>query len=144
MAKITLRRLAGPDHAVLTVENKGGGYRRTPCGGCPWRKDQVGQFPAEAFRLSASTAYDAAMHQFSCHESGTDKPATCAGFLLQNSVHNIGARIKGIAGGADCHTDVELFASYREMAIANGVSPDDPVLERCRADHQSALISKRG
>ena len=27
---------------------------------------------------------------------------------------------------------LELFESYREMAIANGVDPDDPVLADCR------------
>ena len=64
--RITRRRLAGRHHAVVTVEGgtKGRGYRVEPCAQCPWRLDQQGMFPAEAFRLSAPTAYDAAMSTF--------------------------------------------------------------------------------
>jgi hypothetical protein len=61
--RITRRRLDGPRHAVISIITSGGraAYRREPCAECPWRVDQVGAFPAEAFRLSAPTAYDAAM-----------------------------------------------------------------------------------
>ena len=83
---------------VLTVVGGGGSYRGTVCGGCPWRIDQTGQFSAESFRISAHTAYDAAFNLFGCHESGAKKPATCAGFLIRNSMNNIGARLKGISG----------------------------------------------
>jgi len=30
---------------------------------------------------------------------------------------------------------VALFDSYAEMAIANGVEPNDPVLAPCRSNH---------
>jgi len=31
----------------------------------------------------------------------------------------------------------DLFSSYREMAIANGVSPDDPALNDCSYQERS-------
>lgn len=135
-ARVTRISPAGPNDQVVQVVGGPGTYRRTPCEGCPWRIDQTGEFPAEAFRISAPTAYDASFELFACHMSGRRKPATCAGFLLRNSANNIGARLKGISGGPDCHADVPLHESYRAMAIANGVDPDDPVLTRCRADDE--------
>ena len=63
--RVTQRRRAGADHQVVTViSEQGGAYRREPCGGCPWRIDQTGVFPAEAFRHSARTAYDMATNCF--------------------------------------------------------------------------------
>jgi len=75
------------------------------------------------------------MHQFACHMSGSAKPATCAGFLLRGATHNIDFRlavITGKIGPDDLRETVPLHPSYRAMAKANGVSPDDPALERCR------------
>ena len=135
-AKIVKISPASERDQVLTVVGGAGTYRREPCAACPWRVDQTGQFSAQAFRNSAETAYDGSFITFACHETGAEKPAICAGFLLRNSLNNIGARLKGLAGGAGCRSTVGLFSSYREMAIANGVSPDDPVLARCRADDQ--------
>jgi hypothetical protein len=126
---------AGPDHQVVTVEGGYGTYRRTVCEECPWRLDQTGKFPPEAFRHSANTAYDQSMHQFACHMSGSVKPATCAGFLLRGATHNIAFRLAVATGKIDpkelCET-VPLHPSYRAMAEANGLPPDDPALERCR------------
>jgi len=139
-SKIINVRPAGDDHQVLTVTGcrtaKGERlYRRKPCATCPWRVDAVGEFPAEAFRHSAPTAYDMSDRTFACHESGSAKPATCAGFLLRGADHNLSIRLAYLYG--EIHDDVEdggveLFDSYREMAEANGVDPDDPVLDRCR------------
>jgi len=131
-------RPAGPDHQVITVETRSSEkklYRREPCTKCPWRKDAAGEFPAEAFRHSARTAYDMTEHTFACHDSGTKRPATCAGFLLRGADHNLSVRLARIAG--DICDDVsdgghELFDNYRDMAVANGVDPDDPVLSPCR------------
>ena len=113
-----------------------GSYRRQPCETCPWRLDATGEFPAEAFRHSAPTAYDMATEQFACHASGTEKPATCAGFLLRGAAHNFAVRLKLMQGKLDLDAvsdgGVELFGSYREMAEANGVAPGDPVLAKCR------------
>jgi hypothetical protein len=140
LPKITRRRMAGRKHAVITVVSKADGrrsHRVKPCAQCPWRRDQAGSFPAEAFRLSAPTAYDAAMSNFGCHMSPASAPLTCAGFLLSaGALHNLLVRI-GLATGRIDRAKLDrdglaLFKSYRAMAIANGVAPDDPVLALCR------------
>lgn len=139
-ARETARRMAGDDHAVITLEGGGGLYRRQPCEECPWRRENEGSFPAEAFKHSASTAYDGAMSSFSCHMSGAKKPATCAGFLLRNADNNIGVRISLAMGKINpaelSDGGADLFDSYREMAVANGVDPADPILRPCRANHE--------
>ncbi len=135
-ARITAIHPASEKDQVLTVKGGSFAYRREPCAGCPWRIDQTGQFSAESFRISAHTAYDAAFELFACHRAALRNPLTCAGFLLRNSLNNIGARLKGISGGADCKSAVSLHPSYRVMAIANGVAPEDPVLAPCRSDDQ--------
>jgi len=132
---VTNIRPAGADHQVLTVEGGNGAYRKQPCPDCPWRKDAVGKFPAEAFKHSANTAYDMSQHTFGCHQSGKAKPTTCAGFLLRGAEHNMLVRIGAMKGRfKDDVTDGghELHDSYRAMAIANGVPSDDPVLLPCR------------
>jgi hypothetical protein len=132
----TGRRHADPDHDVITVEGGHGGYRRTPCGGCPWRKDQTGSFPAEAFAISADTAYDMSVRSFGCHESGADRPVTCAGFLLRGAEHNMAVRMRYGDGRIDLDAvhdgGHELHADYVAMAVANGLPADDPALARCR------------
>ncbi|WP_175787502.1 DUF6283 family protein [Burkholderia anthina] len=133
--RTTRVRPAGTDHQVITVEGGKGLHRREPCPKCPWRVDAVGEFPAEAFKHSASTAYDMATHTFACHDSGAKKPALCAGFVLRGAAHNMAMRLKAIRG--ESFGDVtdgghELFDNYRAMAIANGVDPDDEVLAPCR------------
>lgn len=133
-ARVTRRRLAGEDHAVVTVEGGGDAYRREPCPTCPWRLDATGEFPADAFKLSAHTAYDMAAAMFACHSSGAAKPATCAGFLVAGADHNLSARLGHCRGLYRDVTDGghELHPSYRAMAVANGVDPADPVLAPCR------------
>lgn len=120
----------------MTVEGGGGQYRREPCGGCPWRVDQTGEFPAGAFLGSAHTAYDMARNSFACHESGTKKPATCAGFLLRGADHNMGVRLKAMTGEIDLDAVSDgghaLHDGYRAMAVANGCDPSAPELEECR------------
>ena len=128
-------RQAGSDHQVVSVKGGSGAYRRQPYGGCPWRIDQAGEFPAEAFVHSASTAYDMAQNMFACHESGSEKPATCAGFLLRGADHNLAVRLRRMKG--DIGTDVTdgghaLFNDYRAMAEVNGVDPGHSALRNCR------------
>ena len=134
---ITLKRPAGPNHQVVTVVSVNAKrlYRREPCTQCPWRKDAVGVFPAKAFKHSAQTAYDMSEHMFGCHESGVDKSCACAGFLLNGADHNLAVRLARMKG--QIRNDVSngghaLHASYREMAIANGVSPADRTIQKCR------------
>lgn len=128
-------------HAVVTVRNEDPSprfhHRREPCEQCPWRADlPTGVFPASAFWKSADTAYDMALNTFACHMSGLEKPATCAGFLLRGADHNIGVRFAILHGRYD-PGDVgdggfPLYRSYRAMAVANGMAPDDERLAPCR------------
>lgn len=132
-------RPAGVGHQVVTVATTGRKgnkiYRKSPCATCPWRTDAVGVFPPEAFRHSAPTAYDMAQETFACHSSGIAKPAICAGFLLKGAEHNMAVRIAYMGNKIQddlSDKDINLFDSYRDMAVANGVDPDDPVLKNCR------------
>lgn len=133
-AVVTAIHPGDENHQVVTVEGGSGQYRKQPCPQCPWRQDATGVFPAEAFRHSARTAYDMAQTTFGCHESGTKKPATCAGFLLRGADHNLKVRLGRINGKYEDVADGghALHEDYRAMAIANGVDPDDPVLAPCR------------
>jgi hypothetical protein len=132
---ITRIRPADERNQVVTVEGGKGSYRRHPCSKCPWRVDATGEFPAEAFRHSAGTAYDMAQHTFGCHESGAQKPATCAGFLLRGGAHNLSVRLGYMTGRIKDNVSDgghQLYENYRAMAIANGVAPDDEILALCR------------
>lgn len=134
--RILRTRAAGGEHQVTTVEGGNGIYRRFPCGGCPWRVDQVGTFPAEAFAHSAYTAHDLAAHTFACHEAGVERPAICAGFLLRGAEHNMSVRMRVATGQIDPSAVHDgghrLHDGYREMAVANGVDHDDPRLRGVR------------
>lgn len=139
--KVIGRHVAGPNHQVLTLASRHDTkftYSRTPCAECPWRKDRpTGVFPAKAFRHSAATCADMAMTTFACHVSGQRKPTTCAGFLLsEDAPHNMILRLKERAGSYDhrqVSSPVELFPTYADMAIANGVRPNDPALLATRS-----------
>lgn len=135
-AKILATQLAGSDHQVVTVQKSAESYMKRPCADCPWRKDSVGIFPPEAFRISARTSYDMSDHLFGCHNSGTKKPKTCAGFLVSGSRHNLSYRLGLIHGKYRDVSDGghDLFESYKSMAIANGVSPEDECLILSRDD----------
>lgn len=138
--RITATTRVGPDHAVVTVSGDGEGpflFRREVCQECPWRKDRPTKvFPAEAFRHSARTCYDMAENAFACHMAGHERSQVCAGFLLSDSAcHNMGLRIKSALGKFhpdDVRETAPTYRTYREMAEANGVDADDPVLARCR------------
>lgn len=132
-AKVQDARLAGEDHAVLTVTGGDGGWCREPCAECPWRVDRTGSFPAKAFLLSARTAHDMSGYTFACHMAGSDRPKTCAGFLVNGAADNLRVRVRRAGGEALDATDGghELHASYKAMAVANGCAPAAPELERC-------------
>lgn len=128
-------RQAGPDHEVVSVKTASKTYRREVCGGCPWRCDTVGEFPAEAFVHSAPTAYDMSTSIFSCHEVGAKKPAICAGYLLRGAAHSLSVRLMQMNGQYNndvIEPDVALHKDYRAMAIANGVDPNHPAIRACR------------
>ena len=135
-AEVVGRRAADENHDVVSLRGSGAGYRRSPCGGCPWVKENDGDFPAKAFEHSAETSHDASMHAFACHEAGTETPLTCAGFLLRGADHNVAVRLRVLRGDIDLdkvHDDGrELHENYRSMAVANGCSPDSPALRDVR------------
>ncbi len=136
-ARVVAQRLADENNAVTTVVGGGGAFCRTPCPECPWRVENAGTFPAEAFRISAPTAYDMADRTFACHMAGRERPQTCAGALLSTGAdHNMLLRLALMDGRFSWDQvtagAAELHESYAAMAIANGVDPDDPVLRPCR------------
>ena len=53
--------------------------------------------------------------------------------------HNLSVRLNLINGELDMNQvsdgGVDLFDSYAEMAIANGVDPEDPILKPCRNNY---------
>lgn len=127
-------------HQIVTITTPGApdrAYCTSPCAQCPWRKDSpIGAFPVEAYRHSAITYYDMAKSMFACHMSGREKASTCAGFLLsRGAAHNLLVRLALMDGRLDLRkvkSDVALYQTYQDMAIANGVARDDPVLGPCR------------
>lgn len=145
-ARVERIRWADPDHRVVSTVGGPPTYRRQPCGadtstperpGCPWRADACGHFPPEAFELSANTAHDVAARTFGCHES-TDprRAAICAGFLLRGSVDNLAARMHIRTGLVDLDQVHDgghaLHPGYFSMAVANGVDPASPALDKVR------------
>lgn len=114
-------------------------HARKPCPERPWRKDvKPGRFPPERFRLLAASAEDMSAVLFGCHKSPAGGEFACAGFLLQGAAHNLGIRLAAARGRIDLSKISDggfpLFASYRAMAVANGVDPEDPALARTRED----------
>lgn len=63
---------------------------------------------------------------FGCHTSKSDEPRICAGWLLRGAQHNAAVQAllaDGTLPRPDLSDGVELYDSYAEMAIANGVAP---------------------
>jgi Family of unknown function (DUF6283) len=111
-------------------------YAKTPCDECPWRRDvPPGKFPPQRFIALASTAYDLAMTIFACHRSKVGHEIVCAGYLMQQSAHNLRLRLSRQSFD-DVSSPVALFDDYREMAVANGVDPTHRALDQCREDGQ--------
>lgn len=98
---------------------------------------EPGRFEPERFRALARTCYDMAPTVFTCHKSVPGADIVCAGFLLSESAyHNLTVRMGMRTGSIDfdliSNGGFKLFDYYREMAEANGVDSDDPVLGPCR------------
>jgi hypothetical protein len=140
-AKVGETRRAGwvgeAEYGVVAITGRDKAHCAKPCPQCPWRADlPTGTFPAEAYRISASTAYDMSARIFACHMAGKDRPRTCAGYLLRGADHSLAIRMQMIRGEYDPRSvsdgGLPLYHDYRAMAEANGVDPDDPVLAPCR------------
>jgi hypothetical protein len=107
-----------------------------PCQECPWRRDvATGRFDEDRFRSMARTARDMDRRLFQCHRTDEGRPLVCAGFLERGAEHNLAVRLayaRGDLNRKDRSGSLPLYADYREMAVANGVAPDDPALSECR------------
>lgn len=92
------------------------------CGGCPWRKSNAGNFPAEAFAVSRQTCAESSIDLFMCHESGWEKPAICAGFILANPEHRAVKLLTqtGVIDQRAISAPEPMFDSYIAMETANG------------------------
>lgn len=117
-------------------------YCRQPCAECPWRTDaKLRKFPAQRFRDLAATAYNLARSIFACHMSTpggdkSDKTIACAGYILMQGAHNLSFRLTDQRFEVSAN-GLQLFPTYRLMAIANGVKANDPCLRPCRDDGQT-------
>lgn len=112
--------------------------RKRPCADCPWRRDApIGHFPPEAFIRLASSAHDMDRKVFQCHDTTDQVPLVCAGFLERGADHNLTIRLAYSNGDFE-RTDrtggEDLYADFREMAVANGVDPEHPELRSCRSN----------
>lgn len=72
---------------------------------------------------------------FACHMSAEEKLMMCAGFLARGAGHNLTVRLAYARGDLqflDRAEGVELYSSYRAVAVANGLDADDPTLAPSR------------
>ncbi|MFJ4700589.1 DUF6283 family protein [Streptomyces sp. NPDC088768] len=136
-AHVVRQRLADDVWGVTSVTSDAPVRARSkPCDTteiCPWRRDAPsGQFPAEAFVHSApGNRHGGADGVFGCHSSTPRHPQACAGWLLAGADGNetvLEAMERGDVPRPTLPDGVDLYGSYAEMAIANGVDPDLPEL----------------
>ncbi|MFI0219915.1 DUF6283 family protein [Streptomyces lydicus] len=133
---VLARRPADDVWGVTTIAHDGVPTApKRPCGGvepCPWRRDAPrGQFPATAFELSAPTSQPGSTRRFGCHSSAPAHPKVCAGWLLRGTEGNEQIQellTSGRLNRPELPDGVELYDSYTEMAIANGVEPTHQAL----------------
>lgn len=112
-------------------------YQPRPCPRCPWRRDAPrAVFSVPVFQHSARTTYDLAEVTFGCHASDRRDPLICAGFLLRGASDNLRVRLAMMHQEITVSSPISLYDDYREMAVANGVEPDDPALRPCRGDRR--------
>lgn len=108
--------------------------RLFPCSECPWRRSTPpGQFPAAQYEVlleTSSQTFGAPM--FGCHKGapGADADLACAGWLAVAGYENLTVRLAILSGRLDPAALQpgdgwpELFASYSEMAAAQGRPTD--------------------
>lgn len=113
------------------------GFKLTrQCSECPWRKDvPVGRFPPERYVALKNTVEQGLNNLFACHKTSDGEPSACVGFLLVDGPNNWTARLAAITGEFDprkLEAAGPLYDSFQEMALANGVSPEDLVSDEQR------------
>jgi len=111
-------------------------HRRYPCAECPFRRDtKPGQFPACRYEglqeTSGEPGAEAGMGapMFACHKSPEGREEACAGWLAVCGYGHLGVRMAVLTSRLE-PGDLrprdgwpELFASYAEMAAAQGGQP---------------------
>jgi hypothetical protein len=112
------------------MKEKAQGYAMTSiCSACPWRKDvPVGVFPPERFIALAATVKQDFGPVFACHKTTEGQDSACVGYLLTEGTENFNVRIASIRGALDMKklkSEYPLYATFKEMALANGVAPED-------------------
>lgn len=103
-------------------------FRRTEtCAECPWLKDTpVSRFPPERYQQLRSTCEQGFNNLFACHKTAEGHETVCVGYLLVDGLNNFRVRLAVIQGQYDprkLKASGPLYASYREMAAANGYVP---------------------
>jgi Family of unknown function (DUF6283) len=84
---------------------------------------------------SANRAYDQSMHQFAYHVSGSETPRPAPGscFAMRPTTSvSVSPRLTGKIDPNELREMVPLHPSYRAMAEANAMPPDDPALRSTR------------
>ncbi len=113
---------AGPDQVAQIVDGDTPIVaRHEVCKGCPWRKSNCGNFSPEAFETSKNTCEPDSVNLFMCHESGWEKPAVCAGFIIANPDHR-SIKVLAEAGVIDqtrTHEPEAMYESYEAMLRDN-------------------------
>ncbi len=111
-------------------------HRRYPCAECPFRRDTPpGQFPACRYEALRETAGERGAEaglsapMFACHKSPEGREEACAGWLAVCGIEHLGVRMAVLASRLEPE-DLRpgknwpaLFASYAEMAAAQGSQP---------------------
>jgi hypothetical protein len=148
-ATVLLQRAGDEEWGVTSLVHPDLAVQPRTCSGekvCPWRRDApAGQFPTQVFEHSApGNRFGGPAGWFGCHSSSASRPLLCAGWLLAGADGNDKV-LKNIRTGAlprpELPDGLELYGSYAEMAIANGVDPDLPALYERPAPAQARPTS---
>lgn len=126
---VAIREGAG-GWGVVTVRTNDHAYRAQLCLTCPWAKDSPpGRFPCFGTApeqpitfLNMSLAATAAPEK-------RLKPTRGSSFAARRTTSQY---VCTDPGKSVIHTERALYASYRDMAIANVVRSDDPTIVPCR------------
>ncbi len=113
---------AGPDQVAKIVDGDTPIVaRQEVCKGCPWRKSNCGNFSPEAFEVSKDTCTPGSASLFMCHESGWEKPAICAGFILANGEHRSVKMLTehGVIDYTKMSVPEPMYESYETMLRDN-------------------------
>lgn len=107
--------------------------RNTPCSECPWKRSSpIGHFPPERYVALAPTAQQQLGPMFACHMSKEGGEIPCAGYLMVAGPTSISVRLALAQGRLDLDSldaqREQVYGSYAEMAVANGVPADHPSL----------------